>query len=80
MLSIMCHFIDSVDITHTVLNFSLRTKQIYFLIYMTFSDFKDLKIVGDFLALPIASTVPGDSHDFMGHRCIGDAFPTLIKQ
>ena len=29
-LSRMCHFIDSVDITHTIYNFLRRTKLIYF--------------------------------------------------
>ena len=47
-LSIMCHFIDSADITRTVFNFFRTTKLICFFICMTFSDFKDLNIVGHF--------------------------------
>ena len=93
-LSIMCHFIDSVGITSTVRNFLRRKNLIYFFkdiyiyiyiyiciyIHMTFSDFKDLKIVGYLYALPIVSIAPGVSQDFMGRRGIEDPFHTLIKQ
>ena len=47
---------------------------------MTFSDFKDLNIVGYLYALPIVSIAPGVSQDFMGRRGIEDPFHTLIKQ